>query len=233
MARGYVKLAVALFLFVVALAGSIADAWRRWRTRRLRALRALAARLGLRFRRFDCSIPERYPFLDALSRSSDGRASNVLAGNYAGHPVRIFEFRFRRRSESRLRVRDKTDLVSLLILEHEEALPGLIMHPMRLDAWPAGEPGPGPMHLEPGEFSEVFCVRSQDREFAHGVCHPRMKEYLLQHRDLSIEIEGPCLAISFNRRLDVEEIPERLKQLVEIRKLLPEYLFAARPDEGP
>jgi hypothetical protein len=52
-----------------------------------------------------------------------------------------------------------------------------------------------------------------------------MMEYLLRHCDLSIEIEGRCVAIGFSRRLDVSEIPHRLAQLLEIRSLFPDYLY--------
>ncbi|MBI4559904.1 MAG: hypothetical protein HY706_20125 [Candidatus Hydrogenedentes bacterium] len=47
----------------------------------------------------------------------------------------------------------------------------------------------------------------------------------MKHRDLSLEIEGPCVAMSFAQRLKPEEIPGRLRQLIEIRTLFPEYLY--------
>jgi hypothetical protein len=85
--------------------------------------------------------------------------------------------------------------------------------------------GFGDIDFESIEFSKAFCVRSRDRKFAYDICHTRMMEYLLAHRDLSLEIEGHCVALSFPRRLDIEEIPGRLRQLVEIRNLFPAYLY--------
>jgi hypothetical protein len=79
--------------------------------------------------------------------------------------------------------------------------------------------------FESSEFSRAFAVRSRDRKFTYDVCHPRMMEYLLEHRDLSLEIEGRCVAMSFDRRLKPEEVPARLQQLIQIRQLFPEYLY--------
>jgi hypothetical protein len=52
-----------------------------------------------------------------------------------------------------------------------------------------------------------------------------MIEYLLANRDLSLEIEGPALALAFDKRLSVTEIETNLNRLLEIRLRLPEYLF--------
>ena len=79
--------------------------------------------------------------------------------------------------------------------------------------------------FESAEFSRTFCVRSKDRKFAYDVCHAQMIEYLLANRDLSLEIEGPALALAFNRRLSAAEIETNLQRLLEIRLRLPEYLF--------
>ena len=79
--------------------------------------------------------------------------------------------------------------------------------------------------FESAEFSRTFCVRSKDRKFAYDVCNAQMMEYLLANRDLSIEIEGPALALAFDARLSAAEIETDLNRLLEIRLRLPEYLF--------
>ena len=71
----------------------------------------------------------------------------------------------------------------------------------------------------------AFCVRSKDRKFAYDVCNAQMMEYLLANRDLSIEIEGPALALAFDTRLSAAEIEADLQRLLEIRLRLPDYLF--------
>jgi hypothetical protein len=52
-----------------------------------------------------------------------------------------------------------------------------------------------------------------------------MMEYLLAHRDLSIEIEDRALALAFGKCLAAPEIEMNLGRLLEIRSRLPEYLF--------
>jgi len=55
-----------------------------------------------------------------------------------------------------------------------------------------------------------------------------MIEYLLSNTDLTIEIEGGALAISFGSRLAPEQIEPNLNRLITVRSLLPEYLFSRR-----
>jgi hypothetical protein len=52
-----------------------------------------------------------------------------------------------------------------------------------------------------------------------------MMEHLLVNRDLSIEIENDALALLFGRRLDAAGIERNLARLIELRVLLPDYLF--------
>jgi hypothetical protein len=52
-----------------------------------------------------------------------------------------------------------------------------------------------------------------------------MIDYLMERPDISLEVDQRSLALGFNRRLKVEEIEAHLKQLVEIRSLIPNYLF--------
>jgi hypothetical protein len=79
--------------------------------------------------------------------------------------------------------------------------------------------------FESADFSKTFCVRSPDKKFAYDVCNAKMMEYLLANRDLSLEIENQALALAFDSCLSIEQIESDLKRLVEIRSLLPEYLF--------
>lgn len=82
--------------------------------------------------------------------------------------------------------------------------------------------------FESHEFSRKFCVRSRNKKFAYDVCNARMIEYLLSNTNLSIEIEGRVLAVSFNRKLTPERIEPNLNRLITVRSLLPDYLFTGR-----
>jgi hypothetical protein len=80
--------------------------------------------------------------------------------------------------------------------------------------------------FESHEFSRKFRVRSSDKKFAYDVCNGQMIEYLLSNIDLSIEIEGEVMAISFRSRLSPEYIEPNLNRLVRVRSLMPDYLFS-------
>ena len=52
-----------------------------------------------------------------------------------------------------------------------------------------------------------------------------MMEYLLANQDLTIEINGKVIALLFEVCLQPGKVEHNLSRLVEIRKLLPDYLF--------
>ena len=79
--------------------------------------------------------------------------------------------------------------------------------------------------FESHEFSRKYCVRSKDKKFAYDVCNARMIDYLLDNLDLTMEIEGPALAIGFKSRLSVDQIRGQYGRLLQIRSLIPNYLF--------
>jgi len=213
---------VFLLAFMAAMAAA-AIYWWWWERKRKEAFWRLARKLGLRYVSHDYSIPGKYSFLNALRRGRQRYASNVLRGTYKGHRVLAFDYHYRTGSgKSAHNVN-----FSFLLLEQEVFFPELRIYPEDVMSKLGQMIGFEDIDFESVEFSRAFVVRSRDRKFAYDVCHPRMMEFLLQHRDLSLEIEGLCVAISFPRRLKPEEIPERLRQLIEVRQLFPQYLYRA------
>lgn len=79
--------------------------------------------------------------------------------------------------------------------------------------------------FESHEFSKLFCVRSKDKKFAYDFCNAKMIDYLLDNKDMSIEIENNVVALAFNRNLKVEQIKHNMDRLIKLRSLMPEYLF--------
>ncbi len=222
MSPGAVALVVVFALVVIALGvlGYLREKKRR------EAFQALAARLGMRYVARDRSLAKRYRFLDKLRQGTNRYAFNILEGEFKGYPVKAFDYHYETHStDSKGRRTTHHHYFSFFILEQEKEFPELRIYPEGLLSKLGQMLGFDDIDFESIEFSKAFCVRSRDRKFAYDICHTRMMEYLLAHRDLSLEIEGRCVAMSFPRRLDVEEIPRRLEQLVEIRQLFPEYLY--------
>ncbi len=214
---------VILGIIVVALFALFAY----WREKERReACRRLAAQLGLEYTRRSGQLVERYGFIDALRKGSDRYAFNILSGEYQGHRVQAFDFHYATYSHNPKGGRRKHHhYASFFILRQERSFPELRIYPEGFFSKLGQMIGFDDIDFESLEFSRAFCVRSRDKKFAYDICHPRMMEYLLGHRGLSIEIEGHAIAISFSKRLDLQEVPRRLDQLIEIRALFPDYLY--------
>jgi len=196
--------------------------------KRREAFQRLAAELGLRYVSRDRSIAARYRFLNVLRKGSNRYAFNVLRGTYQGHPTQVFDYHYETHStDSKGGRQTHHHYFSFFILEQEKGFPELRIYPEGLFSRFGQMLGFDDIDFESVEFSRAFVVRSRNRKFAYDVCHTRMMEYLLAHRDVSLEIEGRCIAMSFPKRLRPEEIAQRLHQLIEIRRLFPEYLFRA------
>jgi hypothetical protein len=115
---------------------------------------------------------------------------------------------------------------SFFILHLTESFPELVIDKEGFFSKVAQALGYDDIDFESHEFSRKFRVRSPNKKFAYDVCNAKMIEYLLSNSDLSIEIEGTAMAISFNSRLSPEYIEPNLNRLIKVRSLMPDYLFS-------
>ncbi len=195
--------------------------------KRREALFELATRLGLAF---DPSpsplLAERFGFLNQLAQGSNRYAFNVLSGQFRGNEVLAFDYHYETYStDSKGNRTTNHHYFSFFILLLPASFPELRITRENLFTKIAEAFGYEDINFESAEFSRAFCVRSKDKKFAYDVCNGQMMEYLLANRDLSIEIEGPALALAFDRQLSAEQIEFDLGRLLEIRSHLPNYLF--------
>ena len=211
---------VFIVIFVIILVAGIISA-----RKRREAFRALAARLGLQYEPGKSrDMARRYKFLDKLRRGHNRYAYNILSGNYKGHDLTLFDYHYQTGSG-----KDTHHYhISFFMLHLTKSFSELVIGPEGVFSKIAQAVGYDDIDFESHEFSRKFCVRSPDKKFAYDVCNARMIEYLLSNRDFSIEIEGSVLAISFERRLKPEQIEPNLNRLIEVRSLMPDYLFTGR-----
>jgi len=217
----FVVAGVIVLVIVLAIFGSMAEKKRR------EAFAQLAARLGLRYRpNKDRELARRFGFLDKLRQGSNRYAYNILEGDYQGHQVLAFDYHYETHStDSKGRRQTHHHHFRFFILFHEKECPELRIYPEGFFSRLGQMIGFDDIDFESVEFSKAFCVRSKDKKFAYDICHARMMEYLRDHRDLSLELEGRCIAVSAGKRLKPEEVPARLDQLIEVRSLFPRYLY--------
>ncbi len=208
---------VGAIIVVMAVVGFIMAKKRR------EAMAALAARLGLRFEpRKRRDLARRYSFLDKLRRGSNRYAYNILSGNYHGHDVTLFDYHYQVNSGKHTHHYN----FSFFILGLPGSFPELVIDKEGFFSKVAQALGYDDIDFESHEFSRKFRVRSPNKKFAYDVCNAKMIEYLLSNSDLSIEIEGTAMAISFNSRLSPEYIEPNLNRLIKVRSLMPDYLFS-------
>jgi hypothetical protein len=206
----------AAVVIVAVILGSLAARKRRGELARL------AARLGLQFSPDkDSAFADGWSFLAKLARGSNRYAFNILSGEHEGHRVFVFDYHYRTGSGKNTQHHYLTFFILLL----PGAFPELTIAPEGLLSKLAQALGYADIDFESAEFSRAFCVRSKDKRFAYDVCNAQMMEYLLANRDLDLEIEGPALALTQDRRLSVAEIEGNLARLLRLRALLPGYLF--------
>lgn len=195
--------------------------------KRREELSALAARLGLNFRADeDYALADRFEFLNALDQGDNRYAFNILSGCYREQEVLVFDYHYATHStDNKGNRQTHHHFFSFFILFLPRSFPELRITKEGMLSKIAQAFGYDDIDFESAEFSRAFCVRSKDKRFAYDFCNGQMMEFLLANRDLSIEVEGPALALAFPSRLSAAEIERNLARLFEVRARLPEYLF--------
>jgi len=222
MMQALVIIGIVALVIVAAIFGHLAAKKRR------EAMLAMAARLGLRFDpNKDRELARRYEFLDKLRTGENRYAFNVFSGNYKSHDVMAFDYHYETHStDSKGHRQTHHHYFSFFLLLMPVSFPELAIAREGFFSKVAQALGYDDIDFESHEFSRKFCVRSRDKKFAYDVCNARMMEYLLANDDLTIEIEGPALGISFSSRMSPEQIESNLNRLIAVRTLVPDYLFS-------
>jgi hypothetical protein len=185
-------------------------------------LAALAKKLKLRFKPGnDFKLADKFSSLSWLRRGDVRYAYNVFCGDHLGYPVTIFDYHF-----STTAGKSGYDYYwSAFVVEVKPNFPDMIISHESRESRLAEALGESHIVFESAAFTHAFRVRSSDKKFAYDVCHPKMMEYLLANQDLTVEISRTGLAMLFEDWLRPEKIEFNLSRLIEIRKLLPEYLL--------
>jgi len=212
----------------VAICIIIAIVWGIYAGKKRRdAMSLLAERLGLQFsHERNYQMARQFTFLDQLDQGSNRYAYNIMEGRYDEKAIWVFDYHYETYShDSKGNRRTDHHHFSFFILGLERAFPELTIAKEGFFSKIAQAVGYDDIDFESHEFSRRFVVRSKDKKFAYDFCNARMIDYLLGVPEIEIEVDSNALALAFDRCLKVEEIEPRLRQLVEIRALMPDYLF--------
>jgi hypothetical protein len=188
---------------------------------RRRKLAAVARKLQLQFNpKNDLELPEKFPAVTWLRRGEGRYAYNVMHGPHSGYALTVFDYTFATTGG-----KGNNYYWSAFVMELRANFPDLTISPESAGSRLMEIFGGPHITFESVAFSHNFRVQSADKKFATEVCHPKMMEYLLTNRDLTIEINGPILALIFEDWLRPETVETNVLRLTEIRTLLPHYLF--------
>ncbi len=195
---------------------------RRIAKKRRQEVGTLAQKLGMSFSpQKNYTIDDRYVFLDALKKGSNRYAQNIIIGKYRGKNFRVFDYHYQTGSGKDTH----HHVFSFFIMTLEKVFPELKITKENFLSKIGQALGFDDIDFESHEFSRQFCVRSKNKKFAYDVCNAKMIDYLLENRDMSIEIENNALALAFDRKLNAEQIEYNMDRLIKVRSLIPEYLF--------
>ncbi len=79
--------------------------------------------------------------------------------------------------------------------------------------------------LELEDFNRAFTVTCADRKFASDVLHPRMMEFLLQHRDVGWRFERDSMIVVASGQRSIPEIDATLALMDQIAEHIPEFVW--------
>lgn len=198
--------------------------------KRREAMAALASSLGLSYQPGkDYHIASRFGFMNKLAQGSNRYAYNIIQGQYKSHSVMVFDYHYETYStDSKGRRKTSHHYFSFFILGMPKSFPELVISKEGFFSKVAQFFGYDDIDFESAEFSRNFVVRSPDKKFAYDFCNARMIEFLLDNRDLQIEVEHDSLAFFFGSCLSPNNIHGNLDRLVHVRSLIPDYVFSAR-----
>lgn len=155
-------------------------------------------------------------FFKRFQQGSNRYAFDLFRGIWHRYPADAFTFHYERKH-------DKSTshyYFGVVLIYIEESFP-------RLTIKRRGLLGSRGISFESVTFNEEFVVRCQDRKFAYDFCHPKAMEYLLaKGGGIDIELKDSILAIFIDEKeLNIEDVEESLNRLIELRKLMPNYLY--------
>jgi len=195
--------------------------------KRKEALRVLASRLGMVFtEEKNYNLAAQYGFLNKLAQGDNRYLFNTFSGTYRDQQILISDYHYETHStDSKGRSQTHHRYLSMFTLQLPLTFPELIIVREGLLSKIAQAFGYEDIDFESAEFSRMFCVRSPDKKFAYDVCNAKMIDYLIDHKDLSIEIDRNVLAMIFDMQLIIEQVETNLNRLLEIRCRMPNYLL--------
>lgn len=217
-------------IFILVLVAVAAGIWYSIvaKRRRIQELTAVATRLGLQFSEDDPFGLTELPF--ALFRAGQGRGcENVMWGNAAGMPLRLFDFWYYEETTNDKGQRSRTyHRFSCALTEIGAACPHLTVERESLLTRLADHLGFHDIEFESEEFNRAYQIKGPDRKFAYALVDARMMAWLLGQRRARFEVDR-ALVLCATSRLKPAELPALSDTLREFRDHIPLVVSSLYP----
>ncbi len=195
--------------------------------KRREALMAEAAALGFRFvPGINYGLGKDFTFLNDLYGGSNNYVENMVLGIAEGHEIKAFDHHYETYSTDKNGRKTHHHWHHVYCLTLPASFPELRIGPENFLTRFAKNFGYPSIDFESHEFSKAFLVQSPDKKFAYDICHTRFMEYLLENRDIHLEIEGACYALVFDGKRESGHLHREVDRLLALRSHIPEYLLA-------
>ncbi|MEO6845782.1 MAG: hypothetical protein ABI443_00730 [Chthoniobacterales bacterium] len=197
--------------------------------RRAEELIKISIDLGLNYHPgTNSDIIDELEFLNILQNGDNRYAKNIFGGIYRDQEILFFDFHYETYTTDNKGNRSTHHYWHhIALLRFPAFFPELTIGPENILTRLGKAFGYPSIDFESHEFSKTFLVQSEDKKFAYDICNARAMEYLLSHRDFHIEIERDRYALIFDGRTDPQSVVQKLDYLIELRALIPDYLFTA------
>jgi hypothetical protein len=217
---GFVVL-VALFVFVAVAA--IVYGFVQAKKRR-EEMAAYALSRGWRYEAYQPLLVDRFqgaPF----GIGDDRQATNAVYGRHDGRDFVSFDYQYETTTGTGKDRHTTTHTFSVLALSMGVSLPTLTVDPENFLERVVGRLTNSDIELELEDFNRAFTVTCADRKFASDVLHPRMMEFLLQHRDVGWRFERDSMIVVASGRRTIPQIDATLALMDQISDRIPEFVW--------
>lgn len=203
---------IGVLLFFIALFGVSYF----WDQKRQRKFREIANRLQLNYKNKHTRLEGKpFPPQSSMQINCHADCSKILSGNHSGYNVLVYEVSL-----------GDSDTYSYFTIELPKPMPKLKIGLENFFTNIAKKAGFSDINFESKQFSEIFNVRSESRKFAYDFCNNQMMCFLLANQDFALQVDRHSLTMIFKTSLESDYVEFNLERLVEIRELMPQYLFA-------
>jgi len=172
---------------------------------------------------------------DAFSGSPFGlghnrRSTNVLTGQYDGRRFVAFDYVYYTTetstdSQGHTHTSEQSHNYGVVALDLGATVPPLQVTPEGMFSRMVGRLTNRDIELESEDFNRAFTVTCPDRKFASDVLHPRMMEYLLQHRDSDFRFDRTWALSVDTGQSPIELVEPRLKVIDGVLDNVPDFVW--------